>query len=164
MCLFIPLHLCHLEKWFPAGTALGIITGNFFTFKCLAIEHQAITQITVVGNGHGPAARFLFVLGKIFPQVLRVLAIESTIRRRLAGLVCTIRQDDNAMKIVPFGGRCPLVTSHGGKTAGLVVAISNLDKILPDTARCFVAAEGVLHGNGSDFDNLCKGLHTSIRA
>jgi hypothetical protein len=92
-----------------------------------------------VRYGQYASAGFLLVGGKLFPEVLRFIAVERGERPDLKDLVAVVSEYDIPVEIVAARHRRPLVTVKGGEPTGLVVGIGDFDVPFP----------GGLHERGS---------------
>ncbi len=95
--LLVALDLRHLVQRLPAGPLLRIGPIHRLSGARLVGKHQAVAQIPVVRDCENRATRRVFIGGHVFPQVLRVSAVEKRERQGPAGLLGAVSKKDDAM-------------------------------------------------------------------
>jgi hypothetical protein len=139
VCFAVTLDLRGFVKGFPAHPRFSVVAVQALAGEGIALgEHDAVAEVTVVGDGQDLAASLILVALQPAPEVARVVAaqrLQGRIGLHHAGLGAVVAIDHHAMQVVAAGVRRPLVTDEGGESAGLVVRIRGLDHLLP---RCAV--------------------------
>ena len=118
--LAIALDLCCLQKWFVAGTRLGVSLIHRFTVKSLCRVHLAIAQVAVVRNCEHLAAGFFRVRVHVLPEVRRILAVEGGKRNDLVHTVRVVAENDSTVEVISAWRASPLKAVQRGENARLV--------------------------------------------
>ena len=147
MGLTITLHLGDFVKRLPTRTLLRIAAINGLSLpERDVVEHQAIGEVAVVGNGQEFSTRAFLVTGHPAPQVLRVLGLVGAEGQYLIGKLLAIAKDHVAVQVVTTGHRGPFIADKRGKQAGGVIRFCRGRDQVPGSFRschAFIARHGI---------------------
>ena len=144
--LAVALDLGHLVDRLPPHPALGVVAVQGLTVgQGDGVEHEAVGEVAVVGDGQQAVARLLLVGRHPVPQVLGIGGVVVGEGQDPVGPGLVSPEDHVAVQVVPAGAGRPLEADEGGEDAGLVVLLGVRRDPLPDRPRQgVVALQGVV--------------------
>ena len=155
---------------FPLSTALGVVAGQRLAGVRVGFdrEHQAVRDVTVVGQGEDAAAGFLFISAHPVPEVFGVEGLGCGERQHLAGAAGVVAIDNVSVQVVACLSRGPFIANEGGEGSGVVIVIRDFGELIPDRLDKATVAGGFGQGIARDaskgFDHLHCGRQRCVAA
>ena len=152
MRLALSLDLGDFVQRLVARPHLSPLAGHRRPVELFLLEHAAVRHVAVVRNRQHLAAGVLFVGGHPFPELGRILGLES--RQRQAGqrAISAVAEDDVSVQVVAaVRVDRPFVCNERRELARLVEVLGRLDGFFPSRLHPFR-----VHHDGWE---LARGLH-----
>ena len=143
----IALNLRDFGHRFARCAPPGICGGHRSAIWTNQFKHQAIGQIAVVRNGQHLAARDLFIIVHIVPQLADgCVALPRIIWKNLIGPAFAIAEHDHTVQIVAAGHQRIFKAHERGELARFIIPLDERAVACPDARRRFFLPFRVCQG------------------
>ena len=122
----------------------GILRGHRTAIGSYQFKHQAVGQVAVVRNREHFAARHLFIIVHIVPQLADWrIALAGIIRQDSIRPALAVAEHDDTVQIVAAGHQCIFKPHEGCELARFIIAFDERAVACPDACRRLALSFGV---------------------